>query len=76
MRAGTWVTLPSRAQVVLLERSAGRHGPAWLCGYLGAAGQMAGPGRENRGRVVLREDWLRRYGRVLVLHPSREGAAR
>lgn len=63
-RAGLWVRLPSKRVVQLLDHTSTRHGTVWACGYV--EGQaLCGAGEANRGRLVLRHDWLQRYGELV-----------
>lgn len=61
LQAGVRLRLPSRKVVQLIDHFSTRTGTVWSCGYVeGLALQGAGSG--NRGRLVLRHDWLQRFG--------------
>ncbi len=59
LRSGDRVRLPSGATVQLLDHSSTRVGTVWACGYVDGE-QLRGAGHGNRGRLVLRHDWLQR----------------
>lgn len=61
LQAGVQLRLPSRQVVQLIDHFSTRAGTVWSCGYV--EGQaLRGAGSGNRGRLVLRHDWLQRFG--------------
>lgn len=63
-RSGMWVRLPSGKVVQLIDHTSTRTGVVWSCGYV-EGHVMCGPGVGNRGRLVLRHDWLQRFGELV-----------
>lgn len=61
--AGLRVRLPSGREVQLCSLSGGRSVATWLCAYV-EGGELVANGVGGNGRVMLRQDWLRRYGEL------------
>lgn len=61
LRPGMRVRLPSARVVELILLTGGRDGaPWWSCGYV--EGGVLRRGKAGAKRLVLRHDWLVRYG--------------
>lgn len=61
LRGRARLRLPSGQVVELLDWADSTRGTVWHCGYV-RRGVLTGSGAANSHRLVLRADWLRRYG--------------
>lgn len=65
LQAGVRVRLPSRKVVELIDHFSTRTGTVWSCGYVDGEA-LRGAGKGNRERLVLRHDWLQRFGELAL----------